>query len=109
RLALAAHLAFETTYVPADGEWLAALGLGLGPVGLAFYLWDVGVKRGDIRALGAVSYMTPLLSTLLLVLFGRAEASLRLGLACLLIVGGAALASRDLWRRRRPAAPASLS
>jgi drug/metabolite transporter (DMT)-like permease len=98
-LALVAHLLFETTYVPQGGEWLAALALGLGPVGAAFYVWDYGVKRGDIKALGALSYMTPLLSTLLLVIFGRAQASLRLGIACLLIVGGAALASKELWRR----------
>lgn len=98
-LALVAHLLFETTYVPQGGEWLAALALGLGPVGAAFYVWDYGVKRGDIKALGALSYMTPLLSTLLLVVFGRAQASLRLGIACLLIVGGAALASKELWRR----------
>jgi drug/metabolite transporter (DMT)-like permease len=99
-LAFAAHVAFETTYWPQGAEWLAVLGLGLGPVGAAFFLWDVGMKRGDIKALGALSYATPLLSTLLLIAFGRAVPSLRLAVACLLIVGGAVLASRDLWRRR---------
>src|SRR5690606_1703219 len=99
-LALVAHLAFERSYVPQGSEWIAVVGLGLGPVGAAFFLWDHGVKRGDIRSLGALSYMTPLLSTLLLVLFGRGEPSLRLVLACVLIVGGAVLASRELWQRR---------
>jgi drug/metabolite transporter (DMT)-like permease len=99
-LAFVAHVAFERTYWPQGGEWLAVLGLGLGPVGAAFFLWDVGMKRGDIKALGALSYATPLLSTLLLIAFDRAALSLRLAVACLLIVGGAALASRDLWRRR---------
>jgi drug/metabolite transporter (DMT)-like permease len=99
-LALVAHLVFERTYVPQAGEWAAIVALGIGPVGAAFYLWDYGVKRGDIKSLGALSYMTPLLSTLLLVLFGRAEPSLRLALACLLIVGGALFASRELWGRR---------
>ena len=99
-LALIAHLLFERTYVPQGAEWLALLVLGLGPVGAAFYLWDYGVKHGDIKALGALSYMTPLLSTLLLVLFGHGEPSLRLGLACLLVVGGAVLASLELWGRR---------
>lgn len=98
-LALVAHLAFERTYVPVGIEWLVILAMGVGPVGAAFYLWDHGVKRGDIKALGALSYMTPLLSTLLLVVFGRAEGSLRLALACALIVGGAVLAARDLWRQ----------
>jgi drug/metabolite transporter (DMT)-like permease len=98
-LALAAHFLFEKTYWPQGTDLLVILALGLGPVGAAFFLWDIGVKRGDIKALGALSYATPLLSTLLLVVFGKAEASPRLLLACLLIVGGAAIASRDLWRR----------
>ena len=75
------------------------LGLGLGPVGAAFFTWDHGVKHGDIRALGAFSYAAPLLSTLLLIAFGEAAASWVVGAACLLIVGGAVLASRDLLAR----------
>lgn len=98
-LALLAHLLFERTYIPVGAEWLVILVLGIGPVGASFYLWDHGVKRGDIKALGALSYMTPLLSTLLLVVFGRTEGTARLALACALIVGGAVLASRDLWRQ----------
>ncbi|NJM92582.1 MAG: EamA family transporter, partial [Rhodospirillaceae bacterium] len=33
----------------------AIVALGLGPVGIAFFVWDYGVKRGDIKALGACS------------------------------------------------------
>ncbi len=94
-LSLVAHCLFETTVWP-DGtvQWLAVAGLGLGPVGAAFYLWDHGVKRGDIKLLGVTSYAAPVLSTLLLVVTGYAEASLALGLAAVLIVGGALLATR---------------
>ncbi|TXH35832.1 MAG: DMT family transporter [Rhodospirillaceae bacterium] len=100
-LGLIAHLLFEETILPADAaQWGAIAALGLGPVGLAFFVWDYGVKHGDIKALGACSYLSPLISTGLLILFGKAEASLTVGLACLLIVGGAVLASRDLWMRR---------
>lgn len=100
-LAAACHLLFETTVAPAGtGEWLAVLALGIGPAGGAFFLWDVGVKHGDIRALGALSYAAPVLSTVLLVAFGRAEGTLALALACLLVTGGAVLAARDLWARR---------
>ncbi len=61
------HLALEETVWPDTlAQWLAILGLGLMPVGLAFYTWDVGVKRGDIMVLGAASYASPLLSTLVL-------------------------------------------
>jgi drug/metabolite transporter (DMT)-like permease len=102
-LALLCHLLFESTVWPADsGQWLAVLALGIGPAGGAFFLWDIGVKRGDIRALGALSYAAPVLSTLLLVLFGRATPTLGLGLACLLVSLGAVLAARDLWARATP-------
>tara|TARA_R110002012_G_scaffold73383_2_gene187076 strand:+ start:52 stop:969 length:918 start_codon:yes stop_codon:yes gene_type:complete len=96
------HLAFEETVWP-DGmlEWGAVALLGLGPVGGAFFTWDYGVKRGDIQALGASSYAAPLLSTLLLILVGLAPFTAVVALACLLIVGGAVLASRDMIFRRR--------
>ena len=55
------------------GQWLAVLGLGLMPVGAAFYAWDIGVKRGNIQVLGAASYAAPLLSTLVLIAAGFAE------------------------------------
>jgi drug/metabolite transporter (DMT)-like permease len=94
-LAALCHFAFETTVWPArPSEILAILGLGLGPVGLAFYLWDYGVKRGDIRMLGVCAYAAPVLSTLLLVLAGFAPATWTLAAACAAIVGGAVVASR---------------
>ena len=77
--------------------WLSVLALGLGPVGVAFFCWDYGVKHGNIKALGGMSYAAPLLSTLLLIGAGMAEASASIGLACLAIIGGALLAARDLW------------
>lgn len=98
-LSFAAHFALETTIWPANpGEWLAVLGLGLGPVGAAFYLWDYGVKHGDIRILGASSYGAPLLSTILLIAFGLAAATWQVGIACVLITGGALLAARELFK-----------
>lgn len=94
-LAAIAHFLFETTVCPADAKaWGAILLLGLGPVGAAFFLWDAGMKRGDIRFLGVASYATPIISTLALVLAGAAKPTPALGLACLLIVGGALLTRR---------------
>lgn len=93
-LSLVCHGLFETTVWPASPfEWLAVAVLGLGPLGAAFYLWDIGVKRGDIRLLGIGSYAAPVLSTTCLVIAGFAEPTSALLLACLLIVAGALTAS----------------
>lgn len=93
-LSVPAHLMFEQTQWPiGTAGWLAVAGLGLGPVGLAFYVWDIGVKKGDIQLLGVASYAAPLLSTLALILAGLASASPRLIVAAMMITAGAALAA----------------
>lgn len=99
------HLLFEQTVWPVGAQWWAIVGLGLGPVGLAFFTWDVGMKRGDIKLLGALSYTIPLLSTGLLVLFGQAQMTWRIAAACGLIVAGAILAAGERfgWGRRASA------
>lgn len=98
-LSLPLHLMFEQTVLPQTTMgWAAIAGLGLGPVGLAFYVWDVGVKQGDIQLLGTSSYAAPLLSTLILVLADVAAPSMTLLWAALLIAGGAAVAARASMR-----------
>ncbi|MBZ4023977.1 EamA family transporter [Rhodobacter sp. TJ_12] len=90
----AAHLAFETTVWPETTlGWGSVIALGLGPVGLAFYTWDIGVKRGDIQMLGTASYAAPLLSTLIMIAAGKAAASPVLVLAATMIAAGAFLAA----------------
>ena len=99
-LAALMHGALETTVWP-DGstQWLAIIALGLGPVGAAFYAWDIGMKRGDIRVLGAASYATPLLSTAFLMLAGFARPSAAIAVAAVLIAGGGLIAARDMiWK-----------
>jgi len=100
-LAMLCHFAFEDTVWPASlSEWAAIIGLGILPVGAAFYAWDYGVKKGDIMVLGAASYASPLLSTLVLVATGFAPAHLSVGVACLLITLGAVITAKDLLFRR---------
>lgn len=104
-LSAMAHWAFETTIWPDTGsEWMAVLGLGLMPVGAAFYVWDYAVKNGDIQLIGAASYAAPLLSILILVIAGETEANGAIVLAAILITGGACLAALPLIRGalRRP-------
>ena len=58
----------------------------------------------DIHALGAFSNAAPLISTVLLVLLAGWNRARVLALACLLIVGGAVLAGKDVVRRAVPQA-----
>lgn len=94
-LSVPAHLLLEQTVWPVGAlGWVSVLALGIGPVGAAFFTWDVGMKKGDIQLLGVASYAAPLLSTLALVAAGITPATWTIGLAAILIAGGAALAAR---------------
>jgi drug/metabolite transporter (DMT)-like permease len=99
-LSAAVHGLVEVTVWPdTTVQWLAIAALGIGPVGAAFYAWDIGVKRGDIRVLGAASYVTPLLSTAFLIVAGFAQPSTNIAVAALMIAGGGLIAAKDMMRR----------
>jgi drug/metabolite transporter (DMT)-like permease len=101
-LAALCHFAFEVTVWPQTLlQWMCVIALGLGPVGAAFYTWDIGMKRGDIRLLGVLSYATPLLSTGFLILAGFARPTPVLAISAFLIAGGGLIAARDLLTLRR--------
>lgn len=92
-LALLCHLLWETTVWPASAsQWLGVIGLGIGPVGIAFFTWDYGIKHGNLQLLGVLAYSAPLISALLLVMAGLAAADLTLLLACMAIVIGSVIA-----------------
>jgi drug/metabolite transporter (DMT)-like permease len=99
--ALVHALVEDTVWPESSWQWLAVIALGVGPVGAAFYTWDVGMKRGDIRVIGAASYATPLLSTLFLILAGFAKPSATIAVAAVLIAGGGLVAARDMFRKRQ--------
>ncbi len=81
-------------------DWLFLVLLGIGPMGAAFFTWDAALKRGDPRIIGSLSYLTPLLSTLNLIIFGGRRLSAVSALAMVLIIAGAVLGSLDLLRAR---------
>jgi drug/metabolite transporter (DMT)-like permease len=90
---------------PKPADWPMIVLIGLGPMGLAFFAWDAAVKLGDPRLIGALSYLTPLTSTAILVLLGGRSLGWTSLLALLLIVGGAAAGSWDMLHSafsRRP-------
>src|SRR5712671_6130808 len=99
-LAALVHGMVEVTVWPeTTAQWLAIVALGVGPVGVAFYAWDIGMKRGDIRVLGSASYATPLLSTAFLILTGFAKPSAAIAIAAVLIAGGGLIAAKDMITR----------
>jgi drug/metabolite transporter (DMT)-like permease len=98
-LALLCHWLWETTVWPNSmTQWVGVIGLGIGPVGIAFFTWDYGIKHGNLQLLGVLAYSAPLISALLLVLAGLAPADITLVLSCLAIVIGSLIAG---YRRTR--------
>lgn len=94
-LSLVCHFIFEPSYALQIKEipWLILLGVG--PMGIAFFLWDTSLKNGDPRIIGSLSYLTPLLSTLLLVLFAGGGIKTITLVAMALIICGAIVGSKS--------------
>jgi drug/metabolite transporter (DMT)-like permease len=93
-LAALLHAVLEATVVPDARQWLAVAALGLGPVGAAFFLWDIGMKRGDPRLLGTLAYAVPVASTLLLIAAGEGAMTWPVALATAMVTGGGFIAAR---------------
>ncbi len=74
--------------------------MGLGPFGVAFYAWDKAVSCGDPRSLGALSYLTPLISTSGLILFTHQTLDPTTILSMILIIGGASSGLLDFLPRK---------
>jgi drug/metabolite transporter (DMT)-like permease len=94
-LAAIAHFLFEPTIAPHGIAWVAIIAMGVGPVGAAFFLWDIGMKKGDPRLLGILAYATPVASTLLLCVAGLAPWSVSLALAALMVAAGGIIAAKQ--------------
>jgi drug/metabolite transporter (DMT)-like permease len=91
-------VAVEDWIAPAPAEWAAIAALGVLPLGLAIYLWDFGVKQGDIQALGAFAYVEPFVGAVMVALFTNGVLGLDLLWSGALVVGGAAIAGTSLWK-----------
>jgi drug/metabolite transporter (DMT)-like permease len=93
-LALACHAWLEAPVSLSASDWLLVALCGLGPLGTAFFVWDMALKRGDARQIGILSYLTPLASTALLLLVTGRPLSASIALAALLIISAAVLGTR---------------
>ena len=94
-LALAAHLAFEPQTQIALADWPLLILLGLGPLGASFYLWDYALKNGLPQRVGLIAFLTPVISTALLLLVTGTQLSPLLAVAAGLIIAAAIVGSRE--------------
>ena len=67
---------------------------GIGPVGLAYHWWEIGVKRGHVPLISTLAYFIPIGSTLLIGLLFREAMGPGLLFGAFLIATGAWLAGR---------------
>ena len=88
-LSLLCHVWLEPAAQLRSEDWPALLLMGLGPLGAAFYLWDAALKLGNPQQIGLLSFLTPLLSTLLLLWSSGQAISLTVAAAAALIAGAA--------------------
>lgn len=97
-LSLACHALLEPATALSAGDVALIALLGLGPLGGAFFLWDAAIKCGDPRRIGLLAFITPLLSTALLLLSTGQALRWNIALAAALVVGAAAWGSRQPQR-----------
>jgi len=100
-LAIGAHFIFEPAAAISSSDWLLLVILGAGPLGGAFYLWDAALKIGDPRRIGLLAFLTPLLSTVLLVVVSGNPFSWQLLISAALILGGALFAGSTKTKTSR--------
>jgi len=93
-LSLLCHAVLEPATALDANAWLLLTVAGLGPLGVAFLLWDKALKLGDPRQIGILSYLTPLSSTAVLMLTGAGAFRWSIALATVMIVGAAIVGSR---------------
>jgi len=93
-LSLLCHWLLEPSAALTARDWLLVALCGLGPLGAAFFFWDMALKRGDARQIGILSYITPLASTALLLVVTQRPLSWTIALAAVLIISAAVMGTR---------------
>ena len=89
---------------PAFGDWAGAIYIGLGPMAAGYALWTYAMADGRADRLIPLSYLTPLLSTVLLLATGQPFTSRTLlGAALILLCSTGVLLNQWLYSRRTSA------
>ncbi len=90
-----------STFTLNNKDWIFMIALGVGPLGIAFFTWDIALKRGDTRIVGALAYTAPMGSTALLILFTDSPVHSTTMIAMLMIIASAIIGSWELLFRRQ--------
>lgn len=94
-LCLGLHLKFETFVMPSMTQGSLAVVTGLSGAGIAYQLWDYGVKFGDVYLLSTITYVARIAAMALLVAFGKEPLTLSLCIACALASLGVFISGMD--------------
>lgn len=70
------HYYLEPTIVPSFFQLAIIVIMGLTTQGIAYYFWDIGVKKGNYNSLYLVSFCNPLISLGILIFFQMSEFSI---------------------------------
>ncbi|MFP5384944.1 MAG: DMT family transporter [Bacteriovoracia bacterium] len=96
-LCLGTHALIEPRVVLQTKDAGLLLLMGVGPFGIAFYCWDLALSKGDARVIGALAYLTPVLSTLGLVFFAGQVLETSTLTGMILIITGASAGLLDFF------------
>ncbi len=80
------HIIFETTYIPTITEVIFLVLLGLTRVSFGF--WDYAMKNGTISLISSLAYLIPVISTMLLIIFGYTPYNNIILLSAILVLAG---------------------
>jgi len=92
---LASNPGLPDAFLLTPQEWFFAFLMGVGTHGIAFVTWNLAMKNGDPRRIASFVYLSPLLSTLVLVLTNSGKLGWISGLGMLIILIGVAIGSNE--------------
>ncbi|MBN1865850.1 EamA family transporter [Candidatus Sumerlaeota bacterium] len=70
--------------------------MGIGPIGIAYYAWEIGIKRGSVHLIAVLAYFVPVVSALLIAWLYRESLSPGLFPGAVMIAAGAFLGKRSV-------------
>lgn len=85
----------EKFVMPTAKDLAVLIMMGLTAQGLAYVLWEIGVKRGNFLLLSVLAYGNPILSVLLLVIFGFTQLTVAVAIASVMVTIAGVFASFD--------------